>query len=102
MFLNCQNAAFIAQDDAFAVLKKLYDFAQNNENLVIKAGIVENAVYSGAQLEELSKLPSKEVLVAKLLGSLKSPLVGVVNVFSGPQKSLVYALSAVATKKEVA
>ena len=102
MFLNGQNIACVAQGDAFAVLKKLYDFAQNNDKLVIKAGIIENAVYSGAQLEELSKLPSKEVLVAKLLGSLKSPLTGVVNVFSGPQKSLVYALSAIATNKEVA
>jgi large subunit ribosomal protein L10 len=102
MFLNGQNATFIAQEDAFTILKKLYDFAQTNDKLIIKAGIIESAVYSGAQLEELSKLPSKEVLVAKLLGSLKSPLTGIVNVFSGPQKSLVYALSAIATKKEVA
>ncbi len=102
MFLKGQNAAFIAGNDAFAVLKKLYDFAQNNDKLVLKAGIIENAVYSGAQLEELSKLPSKEVLIAKMLGSLKSPLSGIVNVFSGPQKSLVYVLSAIATNKEVA
>lgn len=102
MFLTGQNVTVVAKDDAFAVLKKLYEFAQNNDKLVIKAGVIENAVYSGEQLEELSKLPSKEVLVAKLLGSLKSPLSGIVNVFSGPQKSLVYALSAIATKKEVA
>jgi large subunit ribosomal protein L10 len=44
-------------------------------------------------------LPSREVLIAKALGSMKSPISGIVQVLAGPQRKLVYALSAVAQAK---
>jgi large subunit ribosomal protein L10 len=102
MFMKGQTVSIIATQDPFEMLKKLYAFSQENEKLLIKAGLLDHKVYTGAELEVLSKLPSKEVLISKIVGGLKSPLFGIVNVLSGPQKSLVYALSAIATKKEVA
>jgi large subunit ribosomal protein L10 len=44
-------------------------------------------------------LPSKEVLLAKMLGSMKSPISGIVQVLAGPARKLVYALDAVAKAK---
>ncbi len=102
MFLKEQTVTVICTGDPFAMLKRLYDFSKENEKFVVKAGLMDNMVYTGAQLEAISKLPSKEVLIAKMIGGLISPIYGIVNVLSGPHRNFVYALSAIATKKEVA
>lgn len=102
MFMKKQTVSIVATGDPLEMLKKLYEFSQENEKLLIKAGLLDQKVYTGAELEILAKLPSKEVLISKVVGGLKSPLFGIVNVLSGSQKNLVYVLSAIATKKEVA
>ena len=52
-----------------------------------------------AEVEELAKLPSKEVLVAKALGGLNAPISGFVTVLNGTLKGLVVALNAIAEKQ---
>jgi large subunit ribosomal protein L10 len=92
-------ATFFTHEDAIAPLKALVEFAKKFELPTIKIGIIDGEVASAEKLEILSKLPSKEELLARIIGSLKSSITGFVNVLGGSQKKLVYALSAVADKK---
>ncbi|HAT4290342.1 TPA: 50S ribosomal protein L10, partial [Clostridium perfringens] len=62
---------------------------KENKKLELKAAIVEGTVYNKEQTEQLAAIPSREVLLAKLLGSIKSPL-----------SNFAYLLSAIADKKE--
>ena len=52
----------------------LNDFAKDHKKLELKAGIVEGEIYDEAKIKQLATIPSKEVLIAKLLGSIKSPI----------------------------
>ena len=58
------------------------DFAKKAEALEVKAGVVEGAVYDAAGIQELSKIPSREVLLSKLLGSLQSPITNLARVLN--------------------
>ena len=98
--LSGQICTIFSYDDAISPLKALVEFIKVNELPVVKMGIFEGSLTSAEQIEELSKLPSREELVAQVIGGIKSPLTGLVNVLSEPQRKLVYALSAVAGKKK--
>lgn len=76
-------------EDATAPARILNDFAKDHSKLLLKAGVIEGEFYDKAQIELLASIPSKEVLVAKLLGSIKAPL-----------SNLAYLLSAIKDKKE--
>ena len=76
-------------DGIVAPARILNDFAKENKKLELKAAIVEGTVYNKEQTEQLAAIPSREVLLAKLLGSIKSPL-----------SNFAYLLSVIADKKE--
>lgn len=99
-FLNGPNAVAFSNEDAVSGAKIAHDFAKDHKNLIIKSGIVDGQVMSKEEVERLAKLPSKEVLIAKALGSLNAPISGFVNVLHGTMRQAVYALNAVKEKKE--
>lgn len=76
-------------DDETTAAKLIADFAKASKKLEIKGGYVDGKVYDADLMNQLAKIPSKEVLIAKFLGSIKSPL-----------SNLVYMLNAVAESKE--
>ena len=59
-------------------------------------------VFTAAQVAEISKLPSKEVLVAQMLGIIQSPMRGIVVCVNGVMQGLVIALEEIRKKKEAA
>ncbi|MGL5084389.1 MAG: 50S ribosomal protein L10 [Clostridium sp.] len=61
-------------EDATAPARVLFDFAKSHKKLELKAGIVDSVIYNKEHIEKLATIPSKEVLIAKLLGSFKAPL----------------------------
>ena len=61
-------------EDVTVAARVLNDFAKDHKKLELKAGIVEGEVYDEAKIKQLATIPSKEVLIAKLLGSIKSPI----------------------------
>jgi large subunit ribosomal protein L10 len=67
--------------------------------MTIKGGVVEKKAVDDKAIVQLSKLPSREVLIAKVVGGIKSPLYGLVNVLSGPTRKLVYAVEAIRKQK---
>ena len=92
-------ATFFAYEDSIAPLKILADFAKKLELPKLKAGIIDGAFVPFEKLQILSRLPSRQELLASLARGLKSPLSGFVNVVGGNRRKLVYALSAIAEKR---
>lgn len=73
-YLDGPSAAAISKDDATAPARILYKFAATADKLEIKGGVVEGKVYDSTALEEISKIPSREELLSKFLGSIQSPI----------------------------
>lgn len=72
--LNGPSAIAISKDDATAPARIICNFAKTADKLELKGGVVEGNVYDVAGLTELSKIPSREVLLSRLLGSMQSPI----------------------------
>lgn len=72
--LNGPTSLAISYDDPVAPAKVIADFAKNNENLEIKSGFLDGKVISLDEIKQLANTPSKDVLIAKILGSLNSPV----------------------------
>jgi large subunit ribosomal protein L10 len=79
-YLEGPNAIAISKEDATARI--ICNFAKKAEALEVKAGVVEGSVYDAAGIQELSKIPSREVLLSKLLGSLQSPITNLARVLN--------------------
>ena len=69
-------------DDVTAPARILNDFAKDHKALELKAGIVDGELYDAAKIQQLATIASKEVLIAKLLGSIKSPISSFARVIS--------------------
>ncbi|WP_227764095.1 50S ribosomal protein L10 [Zhaonella formicivorans] len=86
--------------DPVAPAKVLFDFAKANKALEIKGGVLEGKVIDFNQVKALADLPSKEQLLAKVLGGMQAPLYGMAAVLNGPLRNFVYALEAIRKQKE--
>ena len=86
-YLTGMTAIAIGTTDAIAPAKVLKEYAEKIESFNILAGYLDGKVVDDATVKQLADIPSKEVLIAKFLGSIKSPLYG-----------LAYALQAVVDK----
>ena len=75
------------------VRHRAYNFSLKNENLKILGGFLENQLRNMEEIIILAKIPSKQELLAKFIGSIKAPMSGFVNVLQGNIKGLVYVLS---------
>ena len=72
--LNGPTALAISETDEVIAAKVLNDFAKENEALEIKSGFLEGKVMSVDEVKTLANTPSREVLIAKLMGSMNSPI----------------------------
>ena len=73
-YLEGPSAMAVSKDDATAPARILCNFAKTADKLELKAGVVEGTVYDVAGLTELAQIPSREVLLSRLLGSMQSPI----------------------------
>lgn len=90
-----QIALAISQGDEVAAAKIIAGTAKSNENIKIISGILGHEVVPADKVIALSKLPSKEELLAKLVGSINAPVSGLVNVLAGNLRNLVQVLRAI-------
>ncbi|MBP3604968.1 MAG: 50S ribosomal protein L10 [Clostridia bacterium] len=79
-YLSGMTAIAIGTDDPIAPAKIMKTFADKLDRFEIKAGFVDGGLLDKAGVEALAEIPSKEVLVAKMMGSLMSPLYGLAYV----------------------
>ncbi len=100
--LSGPSAFVFAEGDPVASAKAVRDFAKENENLVIKGGIMDGAFVDAEAIEKIAALPSREELIAKLLGSLQNPLTQTVRVLNAPMEAFARCVNAIAEQKPAA
>ncbi|MHC1760290.1 MAG: 50S ribosomal protein L10 [Negativicutes bacterium] len=101
-YLKGPLAMVSSKNDPVAPAKLISEFIKDNRIMEIKGGLVEGKVIDADAVKALANLPPREVLIARLLGSMQSPITGFVNVLQGNIRNLVYALDAVRQQKESA
>src|SRR6058998_490128 len=92
--------AYSSKDPA-ALAKALEEFTKDNQGFQIKAGLIDGRVVDPQAIKTLASLPSREVLVARLLSVLNGPMVRLVTVMKSPARGLVRALDEIARKRQV-
>ena len=85
-------AMSLGYKDPIALIKILAKFAKEKETFKILGGLIEDKIVDAIQIKELSRISSKEELLAKLVWSIKSPISGFVNVLQGNIKNLLLIL----------
>lgn len=94
-----QIALAVSSLDEVAAAKIIAKAAKANENLKIVGGILGVKELSAEEVNALAKLPSKEELLGKLVGTLNAPVSGFVNVLAGNLRGLVNVLKAISDAK---
>ena len=97
--LTGPTAIATSPEDPVAPAKIMSEFAKKYEKLEIKAGIIGRDVIDAAGVQRISEMPPKEVLVAKVVGMLASPIAGLVNALNANIGGLARALAAIAEKR---
>lgn len=97
--LNGMNAIVFSYEDEISGFKQVVNFHEKADKLEIKQGGMEGKVLSAEEIMELSKLPSKDELIATLIARIQGPAHGLVNVLSATSKNLVYVLKAISEKE---
>lgn len=93
--LTGPTATIVAYDDELAPIKELSESNKISGLPTFKFGFFDENFLNAEDVEKLSKIPGKDILRAKVVGSLNSPLYGIVSVLSGNLRNLVYALNAI-------
>ena len=93
------TAIAIAATDPVAPAKVLSEFAKTNAKFELKGAALDGKLLSVDDIKALAELPSREVLLAKLLGSLNAPASNFVGVLAAIPRSLVQVLAAIQDKK---
>ena len=81
-YLEGPSALAISKDDATAPARLLAKFAKDAKALELKAGVVEGGLCDAAALAEIAQIPSREVLMSRLLGSMRSPIANLARVLN--------------------
>ena len=96
------NGLAMAYDDVAALAKTLNEFAKEKKKLEIKAGLLEGAVIDLDQIKRLADLPSREVLLAQLLGAMNAVPTSFVSVLAAVPRNLLGVLKAIEDQKSEA
>lgn len=88
--------------DPVAAAKVISDFAKTNDKLVVMGGSLPNSVFDAAGVKALATMPSREELLAKLLGTMQAPIAQFVRTLNEVPTKFARALAAVRDQKESA
>lgn len=92
-------AIIFSYKDAVLAAKKLMGFASEQPNLKLRAGLLGDKLIGLKEIKSLSELPSRDVLLGRLMGTLNMPASRFVFVLGGVSRKFIYALNAVKEKK---
>ncbi len=98
--LNGPTAVAFGLNDPASPAKIIGDYIQQSKKMEIKCGLVDKQYIDVKGVEALAKLPSKEVLVAMLLGTLNAPVRGLVTALGGVLRKPLYVLNAIKDQKD--
>ena len=88
--------------DYLATTKVLVNFSKTHEKFQIKGAFIDGKLVSADKIKEIAALPSREVLLARVVGGIKAPITGFVIVLGGVIMKFVYVIDAVKASKEKA
>jgi len=94
-YLKGPTAVAFGYEDPVAPAKIITEYLKKNKKISVKCGMVDRKVVDQAGVTALAELPPREVLIAKLMGSMNAPITGFVGVLSGVLRKFVYAVEAV-------
>jgi large subunit ribosomal protein L10 len=97
--LEGPTAIVYCHGDPVRAAKVVQDFIREKKKAVIRGGKLQRSLLATADVEALATMPSREQLIAQLVGTIAAPLTGLVRVLSGPIRGLVVVLSQVEEKK---
>lgn len=100
--LDGPTAVALSRDDEVVPAKVLNDFAKDYELPRLKGAYVAGRLLDDEETKRLASLPSKEILLAQVVGTFQAPMRGLVNVLGASLRDLLYVLKAVAEKKGAA
>ncbi len=92
-------ALILGLGDEIAPAKVFEAFRKDRENVALFGGLFQSRMMSAAEVKTLAQLPSKQELIARVLGSLNAPLSGLVNVLAGNLRGLVTVVNAIKESK---
>lgn len=92
-------ALVLGYNDEISPAKIVWEFSQEHPNLKILGGFFENKFFETEKIIELAKLPTKEELLARLVGSISAPISNFVNILQANIKGLILALNAISKSK---
>jgi large subunit ribosomal protein L10 len=98
-YLEGPTVMAFSNEDLVAPAKVFTEFVKETKIFELKGGILEGRVVDAKAVRDLSDLPSREVLLAKVLGGMQTPMYGFASVLQGTLRSFVYALEAVRKQK---
>jgi len=93
------TAIAFSYDDPVVPAKIIKKFREKYQKLNLKVCVIENVVYDGSRLDEIAKLPSRNEMIAGILGSLQAPLSGVIGAVSAVMRDLISVIDAIEKKK---
>ena len=99
-FLVEPTAVAFSYDDPVAAAKGLVEFSTENRVMSIKTGLLDNRIISDQKVRELAALPSRDVLLSKVLGGMMAPMVGFASVLSAPMRGFMAGVEALRQKRE--
>lgn len=94
------TALATSEVDPVSPAKALVDFAKVHEKLELKGGFLDGKDLTSADILALAKMPSREQLLAKMLGSISSPATNMAGVLAAVPRKLLYALNAIKDTKQ--
>jgi large subunit ribosomal protein L10 len=99
-WLEGPTAAIFMGEDVVSPAKALLEFIRGHQNMpVIKGGFVEGRKLPASQVKALADLPSREILLATLVGTLQSPMGGLLSTLQAAMSQLVGTLQSLETQK---
>lgn len=101
-FLQGPTAFVFASDDPVAPAKALVDFKKAHGALELKGGYVQNSVVDAAAVTAIASLPSREELIAQIMGTMLNPVRGFMSMANAPASALARVFQAVADQKAAA
>lgn len=93
------TTAVVFGNDPVALAKTVSDFAKENKAIKIKGGLMDGALLPANQIDALAKLPSREVLLAQVVGGMQAPLTGFAGALQGLLRNLVNVLDQIKDQK---
>ena len=99
-FFKDQIGLVFASDEVPSVAKVLYQFSKDNEALQLVIGVFEDHMLDSAGISRIATLPSRDVLLAQLCGTLKAPTTGLANVLNMLILRLLWTLNQIGEKKQ--